>query len=220
MFDPKCKAIERFFSTDETRPIFTGVHVTDTYIEATDSYRLARIDLDGAAPEDFPRINDADPLPVSAIAGTVLAGKAFIAALKAIPKRRTIPILHHAAIVGTTDGTVTLATTDLDTASSVAIRTIDETYPDTARLMPRDDDMTAQIALNPSFLKDLAAAFETFADYSEPVTLTLYGSRKPLKATMRDGDGRTMTALLMPCPQTGVKLYDGVARGPLTDEGE
>ena len=207
LFSRTLKALAQFLSKDGTRPILGAVHITPTKVIATDSYKLAVITYDtGTNPENFPKIGDrtvtAELSPVN------INGKQFLKALADIPavrrkKSRTgrltgiLPILGYAAVVGSDESSVHIATTDLDQSTVRMVKRVEGTFPDYTKLLPdSDDEPAATIAFNVGFLAEVAKAFKDFG--ADLVEVELRGAMKPgyFKATNKLD--QTMEVILMP----------------------
>ena len=197
--------ITRYASRDESRPILTGVLVTNDEVVATDSYRLGIVTLPRSeqdTPADFPHVNG-EPVATSLDAPVVLPAKAIADAVKNIPKT-CLPILANVALRPSEDGhTVGLVTTDLKDSRVVTARVIEGEYPSYKRLLPDPDSFVASVALNYGFLADVCAAAKVFdGAKSTPLILHLQASPyQPCILTMHNAyTGQDFTTLLMPVP--------------------
>lgn len=193
------KAVLPFTSKDETRAILTGVRITSERIEATDSYRLARITpKNSITADDFPRFPDGS-VATGTISehGITVDAKALKRSLGNVPRsRRSLPVLNRIA-VKPSGNHVLLTTTDLSLTSSETSRLIDGSFPDIDKLLPSEQPVST-ITFNAEFLKQVAKAFQDFGGRHAIVTVDVFSELKPARFSATDEDGTEMVAILMP----------------------
>lgn len=201
LFPKFLKAIAPFVSKDDTRPILGSVHVHTDHIVATDSYRLARIWFEGMGANDFPKIGDMSPME-GTLDGVNLDGKTFLKALGSIPAKKkrgfrgsVLPILNNVAAIESGPHNVVLGVTNLDESTMFVARRIEGAFPNYEDLFPKDKPQ-AVVALNASFLGDMAKAVKEFgADH------VLIETRTPLKPVIfraKNAQGGRFEAIQMP----------------------
>jgi len=120
---------------------------------------------------------------------------AAIAALKALPKKTTLPILANAAIGA--DGNLYV-----NTLENVAVSkyTAEGKFPNWQAVMPTGEPV-AEIAFDAHYLKALAQYFidaQSDKPKSVSVRLTIYSKDTAARFDARNSDGQYLTAVLMP----------------------
>ena len=211
--------VARFASKDTYRPILNGVLMTNTQLVATDSYRLATVDLpktDG----DFPVV-DGREVPDALAKPIIIPSKDLTEALRNIPRQnstaiKALPILNHVGVVPYGDKAALIAT-DLETDRIVTTRPLAGAFPNYEQIMPAEDaEYAVKIGLNPRFLWEAAKAADDFLGKSlAPLTLHVTGPRKPIIITADNGE-QVLTQLIMPV------VTDSIMAGPdaLRDRNE
>jgi len=178
-------------SGSPTRPILTGVYVTDTVSVATDSYRLLEV--------SHPVINP-DDMPVqlqSTGEGSVIIPTVAIAKARAnIPKKCALQCLHNVS-VSIDDMSVHLKTSDLETIDDVSARAIEGKYPDYKQIIPSGEPKV-RIAVSAKYLKDMAAYFEKHAVENYYVEIEVTDSTTPLIMRAKVGSNQDAVGVLMP----------------------
>lgn len=149
-----------------------------------------------------------DPAP-GQTATHLIPAAAFAAACKAAPKRHPKPVLENVVMEeSTANGTVRLASTNLDTVSDVQARTIDGEFPDYRSMT---DGLGVQRIVghfNPRLLGEtllaMAKILETVDDKSPMVTLSFCArspENSPVTITREAKADPSLVALVMPiCP--------------------
>lgn len=197
LINKRSLGVTKFASTDQTRPTLCGVHISEKGIEATDSYRMARVTHTKFSPEAYPVENSGKLAELDKV-GVVVPAKDLADAGKRIPKSRMLPVLNHLALTeADREDRVGLTTTDLDTTNTSVARIVHGAYPDFDQLLPKDEPVF-EIGLNAAFLKEVAELAEKFASpAAHPLVCKFYGPRKPAIFEIEDDD-QTLTMLLMP----------------------
>lgn len=210
LLDRKVAAVLPFASKDQTRPILTCVRVTPDHVEATDSYRLIRVDLDKTArAADFPRPNDECATAAIGPEGVAIKASAVGRALKNIGRKDSLPILSRVA-VKPSEFRVRLTTTNLERTTVEETDIERGTFPDFDQLIDTGSEPEAVVYLDAGFLRDMAAAVVTFTGRSirkgrfasSPVKLELFGPTKPVRFSA-ECDGRKLVGLQMPVLPAG-----------------
>jgi hypothetical protein len=189
----------------------SGVKVSSKGTETTNGHSAIRVSVpQGEAhnEKNFPVIEGVCPEPAPDFILPVDAAKKVKAA---IPKRTTIPVLHHAMVGQTSRGTITLATTDLEMPQTFAPRCIDvQRWPNMDAVWPKDGTETAQIQLGAEALISLLRQIVAFDGIKVPstqdavFTLKLYGPANAvrLQAVNRE-TGQELDSILMPVNMPG-----------------
>lgn len=208
-------------TTQDTRYFLSGVKVTRGKAESTNGHIAIRVtDPEPFADADFPYgPNGNGHLPAES---ALIPLASIQAALKSAPKRPTIPVLAAVAVDQQEGepGGVILTTTDLENRSAVAVRTVEATFPDLDRVMPRQTPQTGlNMTLTVEVLEVLIAAVK--ASYTgkpshRPITFTLPIDQVPtddagvpqlagtavesaILATWKGDEGITGVAIAMTC---------------------
>lgn len=183
----------KFASTDKDRPILTAVKITDKGYAATDSYKLIMIKNKGADINDFPIVNNTEP--VKEISKPLLIPAKDILAKLKFPKNKNLSILEGGLLCNETDKLLSIATTDLETSNILQLHKVEGDFPEYQKIVPIDKPI-ASIKVNPTLLIE---CLEAFTDEKEnSVTIDLFGKYQPLIMTGADKTNDHIKALLMP----------------------
>jgi hypothetical protein len=176
---------------DDGRAEISGVYVGNGKTVATDSFRLMSVNAPVVAGEDMP-----ETVKHGLNAPVIVPTSAVKKAIRNIPKNPSIPVLKNIGIATDEGDTVTLSTTDLETADIVKSRTVDGKYPEWQQIMP-DGEPLATITVSAKYLQDMAQYFAKY-DAGGQVDMAVYGTEKPVKMTGTTKDEQAITGLLMP----------------------
>ncbi len=183
----------KFASTSKHLPILAAVKITDKGYAATDSYKLIMIKNKGADINDFPIVNNTEP--VKEISKPLLIPAKDILTKLKFPKNATLPILESGLLCNETAHTVSIATTDLETANILQLHKTEGDFPEYRKIVPTEQPI-ASIKVNPALLIE---CLEAFTDEKEnSVTIDLFGAYQPLIITGADKTNDHIKALLMP----------------------
>jgi hypothetical protein len=136
------KAVLPAVSNDDTRYLLDGVHVRpDGTIEATNgSVAIQAKEHTPMPDEDFPLIPGVESFHGNPEGNTLISTAIVTSVLSAIAKRSTIPILQCVQLAKNgTDGTATLAATDLQAPRVAKIGPTEQPFPAIDRVMPKAD---------------------------------------------------------------------------------
>lgn len=127
---------------------------------------------------------------------TVLVHRdAALAALKAIPKKNTIPALYNAAMG--TDGN--LYTTDLENVSQFKHKMNGARFPNWRQVMPTGEPI-ASVSFDVRKMRQLCDYIAENGDARMATAkLTIYGADKAMRLDSKTSDGTEVFALLMSC---------------------
>ncbi len=213
-------------SDDATRPYLTGVHVVENgahpIVEATDGGMAIRARATGPVPsEDFPAVPGM-PEAASGPVDVIVPAETWRAAFKAIPKKASLPILQHVAMVRTEEQ-IAFAATDLERGTVIPSRTIDGRFPDTKLIYPQTTP-TVRIAFSAGRMIRLLRALAALADNPKGAVVELElrwtdqdvkeGAKleTPLRLVLnRPEDGYAVDAMLAP---TRVSTFAGDQETP------
>ena len=160
MYDPaRILAVAQFASTDDLRPILTGVRFDETGAVATDSYRLAvdeRVKMTGE--------------------GVTLPGS-VVAAVCKMSSGGDLAISHDAE----TERYSVCTTTKAGSSVTISGRAIAGEFPDFQNLFPESFGTTAPLMVEQA--QKQAAKVNRWADRNRPVTLTAIDNRYALGYT-------------------------------------
>ena len=184
------KAVAAFASTDQNRPILTGIHFAHEdgklVIVATDSYKLIMCDT-GTIVEEFEPFT----LPAKALVGMK-------------PKKSSI-FGGDAGYVIRFDGDGNTASVTTDFEQFTTIRVLEGKYPNYRQLLPiGGEQFTVEPTIvNAAFMADACKAFTTIDKVAQLCVATR--THKPNVLECK-GEGWTATAIVMPCRGNGREL--------------
>jgi hypothetical protein len=181
-------------SKDETRLLLNHLHVKGQTVEVTNGHTLVRVTrTDELKEEDFPAIMPTDSTYPKEV---LIHWDAATKALKALPKRPSIPILENARVL-LNGKNILLGTTNLVMPQVLTLQPYEgAAFPNMDQVIPKKEDGKFSIAFNPQLLVDVckyAAQFgrQVLAEF------TFYGSELPMRVDWTE-DGHTATAVIMP----------------------
>jgi len=148
-------AVSAFASKDEGRYALTGIHITAKHAEATNGHILMRVPHDDMPAEDFPAVDKANhgkPVPD----GFIMPLEAVKNALKALPRKSTIPVLTRALLTGNgAADTAVLTTTDLESSQTATIKGLGGKFPDADKVIASRESRIS-VCFSATYLKSLA----------------------------------------------------------------
>lgn len=181
-------------SKDESRYALQAINVRPTDVEASNGRVLVRIPHAGADVNEFPLVEGA---PTEAPdAPFLLPADLATAVLKTLPRKQTMAILEYAK-VGTRNGCVVAATTDMDTSSAPSAKLPEGTFPNADRVLP--ERSKPLFALWISELERLCKVGKA-SGLDEPM-LMFYTPKDGISAIRIEiplGDTRRVEAVIMP----------------------
>ncbi|MFA5013985.1 MAG: hypothetical protein WC549_00395 [Actinomycetota bacterium] len=199
ILDKKIMGVCSIASTDETRPILTGVLLKDNKAIATDGYSLIETEL--------PHIDNVEtklpPTGNQYINGeTMLISAVQLSkVLTNIPNKPKLPILGYAwTAKSSNEKTVKIVSSDLETTNAPEIMTIEGNYPDYNKVKPVTE-VKAKITVNAKYLiKLLQAVIKTDPDQiNNIVTIEVRSEKEPIVIKNGNGENSKTYAMQMPC---------------------
>jgi DNA polymerase III sliding clamp (beta) subunit (PCNA family) len=184
----------KFASKNPSRPVLTGVLVTNEKIVATDSFKLIEITHKSEDSADFPivpgvKLVDQLESPV------LLPAKDLLAKLK-FPAKVPLPILEGGALCNDSENNVGIVTSDLETSTTLQFKKIKGDYPDYTRVMP-EKPAVQTILMDAQVLMDALQAFKD--DNTNLVELQFFTNLRPLMLVGKSKENENKKALVMPC---------------------
>jgi len=196
--------LARLTPKGESRYMVNGIAVRERDTAATNGHWAVTVAHSAFADDDYPQtagLEHATPNGTAAL----LHRDTALGALKALPKKTTIPVLACAA---------------LGKDSRVYVNTLDSVqtfgkeggmggqFPNIEAVIPKDDKPLAVVGLSAAYLRELADFIERHgAEDSRSgerrcvgVKLTIYGAERPVRFDAKTKDGQDVMALLMPVP--------------------
>lgn len=197
-------------STDATRFVLNGLHLSQECTVATDGHVLGIVELPHDLPEaDFPDVGVAPLTDPLAPFGTCTLTQATASALKAaIPRKHRLPILTNALvdIAGSSNGSFrAVAATDLEVTQPIEGDKIAGEYVAWANVLPTGK-VVSTFHFNAALLRrilDVALKCQAKDGRAKSSTLKLeifddQHGLGPMKLTGTTEAGQAMTFLLMP----------------------
>jgi len=196
--------IIKLASNDETRQALNGLYVDGDTTVVTDGHKLIRVKSQSPPVCDW---------PVNGIKWTVeepfiIDKKTVEKALKNIPKKQAMPILHNVAVglIKVDEGEVKKAvcqTTDLERTENIEARTVEGKFPDYKRVIPdyENESEYSRIGISAKYLMEVCSVLK---NYDEKMGfVTLYFKKEgtenhSIVLTAEDGEGNEATAVIMP----------------------
>jgi hypothetical protein len=184
---------------EHSRYTLCGICVERECATVTNGHYLVSVSGPRALDSDYPQTTGLTHkvLAEDPMAETVLLSRdGALAALKALPKRTTLPTLQNAAVGEDRK----LYVNTLDNVSAFDHR-LEGQFPNWRQLMPNGEP-TAEIELDAYYLKALAEYMIEHAKQSSakqaPVRLTIYGADRAMRFDAAMEDGGAILAVLMP----------------------
>jgi len=182
----------KFASKNPSRPVLNSVMITEDKFVATDSYKLIEITNDGEPVEEFPMV--AGVKTVKKLEDPILIPAKDVLKKLKLPKA-TMPILEHAILTNDTDKTISLTTSDLETASTLQLKKIEGNFPDYESVMPKSEP-TVTLKFDAKILKETLEAFIT-KDHQD-IELEVRGDNEALIIKGTENSNINKKAMVMP----------------------
>lgn len=187
----------KFAAKDGIRPVLASVMIDNEKMVATDSYKLIEIKHGANEAKDFPIVEGNTQVeslekPVLIMAKDVLKKMKFTSV-------RGLPVLDDAVLANESEKTISLLTTDMETANALQFRKVDGQFPDYERVMPaKDKEPLVTVKLNALLLAEVLAAFESDSYAKNGIELKIYGVLDPIVIEGTEKDNLNKRAMLMP----------------------
>lgn len=159
--EPSCVILDRaslemvrFAAKDNGRYQHAALNVTPERVEATNRYFVAILKHSGMPAEDFPVVpgDPSAPIPET---GTLVPRAIVEKAIKALPKRGSIPILETAKVGANGNGGACVVVTDLENPTILQGK-VDAKFPALDKFLPSREDRPIKVVLNAALLKAIA----------------------------------------------------------------
>jgi len=188
-------------STDQTRFILNGVHITpDGSGIATDGHILFKHTPDELSdPKDYPAIEGVNLTDETPLQPFTLSSDSIQALLKAIPKKSHLPILSNIALdtkATNNNSSAVMAVTDLETSQVFKPKKIEGDYPDYEKVIPSE---TPKVVIG-FIVETLTKALQTMKALDiKTFAMEITDPKSAVKITPQDEiDGKTL-GVIMPC---------------------
>ena len=193
-----------FAGKDDVRDILNGIRLESSgKLIATDGHMLGIFTPGAPLPDtDFPNVGqlegDQPPLEPCTLA---IDGIQTLA--KAIPKKNKMPIVKHALLdhaASNANGKAVFHVTDLDNPQRVNVAKLDGNFPQYDQVLPKDEPVY-RMALDAALLSRLIKAADAVRSDNDMtlIEFEFFASHSsPLRATVTNKDGDTLTAVVMP----------------------
>lgn len=124
-------------SSDDSRPVLTGVLLAQEGTVSADGYRMLVVPYPkGFEHDEFPA-RDITQWQPNGGPGVIIPAKAMGDAYKGLPKRRTyLPVIQHAHVSVDEGRAIITTTKDLETVTRTVARVVEGTYPDWHHVVP------------------------------------------------------------------------------------
>jgi len=159
---------------DETRQALNGLYVDGDTTVVTDGHKLIRVKSQSPPVCDWP----ANGIKWTVEEPFIIDKKTVEKALKNIPKKQAIPILHNAAVglIKVEEGTAKKAvcqTTDLERTENIETRTVDGKFPDYKRVIPdyENESEYSRIGISAKYLMDVCSILKNYDERMHLITL-------------------------------------------------
>lgn len=165
---------------------------------ATDAHMLARVSPCPLEDADFPVLPNT--MPLSEPKQVFFSLEMAKGILKALPKRSVVPALETAQIGLSSSGDVIASVTDLQRVQTFATEK-DFAFPNYQAVFPKGKPVKIDgIGFNVLLLANVLAIVKDFKDAKADPGLkwTFYGAGEPVLLETENGEGQTLTMLLMP----------------------
>lgn len=199
--DAACN-IAAFASTEPSRYVINGIHITRDYAEATDGRMLIRVPLPAVDVESFPPTS----APTEFTGNQILPVKPLQEALRSAKeagRAASLPIcsmirISSSPAAGEKPGKLHLTTNDLENERTIAAKPIDGDYPNVDQVIPTADP-TFSITLSADLLIEIAKYAIAHNDREHhPVRLDFLDNTDPVRFSIQLPDSRKATGVLMP----------------------
>jgi hypothetical protein len=200
--------------------ITRNLHVTQDYTEATDGYVLIRVNRpQGLTASAFPEPrNGSYHLAGDAHPDILIPYDTALAALKALPKKSTIPILARAAITKTEVAPERvkygLVVNDLERVSTFQACDTTAVYPDVARQIPAVENADYRITLSVDLVLRLAKTLEKLTNSAK------VSKRAPRAVTLTFHNPKLKKLVMAPPGTPETVAYGPVRFDTVTDAGD
>lgn len=208
MYNKNNLAIHRIASSDESRPILTGVRFESNATVATDGYKLMIVQT---APDSADQVVDGlDGIRVKEGHDNVIIDRQTVAKIeRELPKKPLFEWLKGTFFTATSDDKVAeLMTTDGVNHTKHIAKPIEGDYPDYNAIMPKGKP-AIKVGFNAKMMKAIIDTFLAMSlpDSANTITLSLYAndegiddqySLKPISMTAKTNEGQNVQAVLMP----------------------
>jgi len=186
-------ALAKLAPKDHSRYSIQGICVNQKHTVVTDGHIIVMVEHPSSPVQDkdFPQTPGLETYPVT---GNVLVStEAALAALKALPKKSTIPVIQNAALG--TDGKIFVNT--LDSVQSFQ-HYMGGQYPNYEQVIPKDKPK-AEVCLNADLLISVAKYIAENGDDRIPaMRLTIYDGSTAVRIDSKTASGEPIMALIMP----------------------
>jgi len=182
---------------EESRYTLQSIAVEKDCTVTTNGHYLVTVTHGALADVDYPVTNGLEHVTVNG-KPKLIHRDAAIAALKALPRKTTIPILGNAALGA--DGK--LYVNDLENVQAFG-KEVTGQFPNWQAVMPKPDDKPiVKIGLASGYLRLLADYIDKYGvdgpAGGPTITMTVYAADKAIKMEAKTPDGQNITAVLMP----------------------
>lgn len=152
LLNKKVLCLVNVASTDQTRQSINGVYIEpDGSGVATDGHMLLKFNPDGTPDaKEYPTLDGVNPVDSDKLKAFILPREACAEILKAMPKRKGLPILSNNIALdaqGTnTNGHAIIGVTDLQTPKVFKPQKVEAEFPDYPKVIPTEKP-TVQVGL-------------------------------------------------------------------------
>jgi hypothetical protein len=187
--------LAKLASKEASRYSLQAIAIEKDQAIVTDGHIMVKVQSAPVADDLFPAVAGLEHRTFQNGDQVLVHRDAALAALKAIPKKTTIPVLCNAAMG--TDGK--LYTTDLENVGQFKHEVTGQ-FPRWRDVMPKADaPVTATIAFNARKMIQLCQYMVENGDARQPkVKLTVYDAQSAMKLEGKTADGQDVIMILMP----------------------
>jgi len=186
--------VAKIASTNPIRPVLGCVCITDTHLVATDSFKLLEVTRTGHKLDKFPEVGKTSKKVKKIAVPILINAKKLLSKLK-FNRNSTLPVLEEAILVNDSCGSIGIATTDLETVTTIEFKKITGHFPGYKQIMPKDNHVSS-ITVDVNYLIELLTAFK--GGTNPYVTLEFRGVEKPLVLIGISELNKNKKGLLMP----------------------
>ena len=206
---PNTLKVSKAASTDVARFNFklSGVHIaSDGSAVATDGHQLVKwTPTETVSGENYPAIEGMNANNKNAVLKPfTLPIKSAVEILKAVPKRRTLPVLENIALdvnASNNNPFAVLGVTDLKNPRIFKPKKLDEEYPDYNKIIPAEDKKpTFEIGLRVDVLLKMLNTIKSLYPGGKPTAMLKFKFYGPNTAIRIEGhtDTGEIVAVIMP----------------------